>query len=78
MATRGEIVRKPFIARKLHRNMHNIMFFAIFGSNRDMIGMQHTYVRVFLVQQSAYTIKKKLINPHKNDCKSVYMDGPMS
>jgi hypothetical protein len=63
------MVRKPSIARKLHRNMCNFIFFAFFGGKHGLTSMQqayvhgwtsmqHTYVRRLIVQQGTYIIQK--------------------
>jgi hypothetical protein len=38
------MVRKPSIARKLHRNTCNFIFFAFFGGKRGLTSMQQAYV----------------------------------
>jgi hypothetical protein len=65
------MVRKPFIARRIHRIPHNFIFFATFGGKGGIDTMQHVCVHrltsmhhvcvcMLLVKQGAYTIQKKV------------------
>jgi hypothetical protein len=39
------MVRKPSIARKIHQNTYNFIFFANFGGKRGLLSIHQAYVR---------------------------------